>query len=358
MLPLYRSSVLMVEQPRQLFAAEGYYQVFDGQGFPVAHVREDTSVWNFGRGSKRCPHRFHVLAPTGEPMLTLDKPWKRGLPHIYVYTPDSRVLGAIVQDLKLLGSRFLLEGPDGFPLGRIEGSLTGWNFRIFDAHECEIARISKQHTGLRRDGWRTEDRYAVEIGAEVYEPLRTLIVSGAITVDVLLHERDEEFYTGGGRAVRGRTGPPPVRRGVGPAHERGPSARAAERRAAVAERRAELAERRAERRVDAAETRAEAAEQRARRTERKTAAAETRADHAERKADEVRSKAGRRARRARLGDSASGGAGAWAQRSSQKQSSPKRSVENKSSDQGRGGAKGSSAAKGRSGRGTNGGKRR
>ncbi|QVQ52335.1 hypothetical protein J4H86_00205 [Spiractinospora alimapuensis] len=286
MLPLYRSSVLMVEQPRQLFSAEGYYQVFDDQGFPVAHVREDTSVWNFSRGTKRCPHRFHVLSPTGEPLLVLDKPWQRGLPNIHVYTADSRPVGAIVQDLKLLGSRFTLEDHNGYPLGRIEGSWTNWNFRVFGPHEAEVARISKQHTGLSRTGWRTDDRYAVELGPQIQEPLRTLIVAGAITVDVLLHERDEDFYTGGPGAVRG--GPAP-RAGfatgapAAAAHAADRRAEAAERRAAVAERRADVQERKAE----VAERKAEIKERKADRAERQADIQERKADRAERRADKA-----------------------------------------------------------------------
>lgn len=212
MIPLYQSRVLMVEQPRQFFNADSYYQVFDERGAPVAHVREDRNVYSFLPGrARQQPHRFVVLSPHGEPMLTLDKPWNRGLPHIYVTAAHGAPVGAIVQDLKFVGSRFTLEDPNGYALGRIEGNWNNWDFRIFDHQGYQVANISKQYTGLFSGRWNTEDRYAVEFGHDVMDPLRTLIVSAAITIDVLLHERDDDFYRGGASGPRGHVGGAPSR---------------------------------------------------------------------------------------------------------------------------------------------------
>ncbi|MDS1270211.1 phospholipid scramblase-related protein [Lipingzhangella sp. LS1_29] len=199
MVPLYASPVLMVEQPRQLFQ-DSYYQVFDTHGQPVAHVREAAPAGDFIGSGRHRPHRFHIVAPDGEPLLVLDKPWQWGRPHIYVTSGyDGTPVGTIVQDLTFLGSRFWLQDGHGRTLGQIEGNWNSCDFRITGADGREVARINKHYTGLFSGEWGTESRYALQFAHQVQEPLRTLVVAAAITVDVMLHERDESFYHYGPR---------------------------------------------------------------------------------------------------------------------------------------------------------------
>lgn len=196
---LYGSPVLMVEQPSQLLA-DGYYHVYDGNGMPVAHVRELMPTRQFmGAGGRHRPHRFGIFSPDGEPVLTLDKPWQNGLPNIYVTDAHGGPVGCIIQDLKFTGSRFWLQDANGNNIGRIEGDFGNWHFEVYDGHGQVAAQIDQQYTGLFSGQWNTDDRYALQFHYDPDEWLRMLVVASAITIDVMLHDtkRDTRFYAYG-----------------------------------------------------------------------------------------------------------------------------------------------------------------
>ncbi|GAB3747244.1 LURP-one-related/scramblase family protein [Nocardiopsis nanhaiensis] len=193
--PLFTAPVLLVEQPRQLFASEGHYEVLSEAGEPLAYVNEHMTTWprSHRQGSHR-PHRFTIYGPDGYPLMSLDKPWDRGRPYIYVTGPHGEPYGSIVQDRSFMGSRFRLNDPRGHTIAEIRGDWNGWDFSIKDHAGIEIARISKEHPGLTGGFFTTDDRYALEFAYDLPWPLRRLVIGAAITIDVLLHERDPEFY--------------------------------------------------------------------------------------------------------------------------------------------------------------------
>ncbi|GAB3708854.1 LURP-one-related/scramblase family protein [Nocardiopsis oceani] len=193
--PLFTAPVLLVEQPRQLFAAEGHYEVLSEAGEPLAYVNEHMTAWTRShRQNSHRPHRFTIYGPDGYPLMSLDKPWDRGRPYIYVTGPHGEPYGSIVQDRSFMGSRFRLNDPRGHTIAEIRGDWNGWDFAIKDHSGIEIARISKEHPGLTGGFFTTDDRYALEFAYDLPWPLRRLVIGAAITIDVLLHEREPEFY--------------------------------------------------------------------------------------------------------------------------------------------------------------------
>ncbi|MBR8744018.1 LURP-one-related/scramblase family protein [Nocardiopsis sp. MG754419] len=191
--PLFTAPVLLVEQPRHLYANEGHYEVLAESGRPLAYVNEHMNAWS-PRGGDQRPHRFTIYGTDGHPLLTLDKPWDRGRPYIYVTGPHGEPYGSIVQDRSFMGSRFRLNDARGHTVAEIRGDWNGWDFTVLDHAGIEIARIGKEHPGLIERFFTTEDRYALEFAYDLPWPLRRLVIGAAITIDVLLHEREPEFY--------------------------------------------------------------------------------------------------------------------------------------------------------------------
>ncbi|MFE1079362.1 phospholipid scramblase-related protein [Nocardiopsis alba] len=191
--PLFTAPVLLIEQPRHLYATEGHYEVLDESGRPLAYVNEHMNARSHRRGPHR-PHRFTVYDTGGHPLLTLDKPWDRGRPHIQVTGPHGEPYGGIVQDRAFAGSRFRLCDPRGHTVAEIRGDWKGWDFTLLDRAGIEIARVGKEHPGLLGGFFTTEDRYALEFAYDLPWPLRRLVLAAALTIDVLLHEREPEFY--------------------------------------------------------------------------------------------------------------------------------------------------------------------
>ena len=65
-----------------------------------------------------------------------------------------------------------------------------WNFRIDDHTGTEVARITKTFEGIARTLFTTADNYVVQIHRELPEPLRTLVIASALSVDTALKQDD------------------------------------------------------------------------------------------------------------------------------------------------------------------------
>ena len=63
-----------------------------------------------------------------------------------------------------------------------------WNFRIEDAAGTEVARITKTWEGLAKQMFTTADNYVVQLHHQLPQPLLTLVVASALSVDTALKQ--------------------------------------------------------------------------------------------------------------------------------------------------------------------------
>ena len=68
-----------------------------------------------------------------------------------------------------------------------------WNWNIQDATGAEIARITKTFVGLAKAMFTTADNYVVQIHRPLEEPLRSLVVAAAVSVDTALKQDNRGF---------------------------------------------------------------------------------------------------------------------------------------------------------------------
>jgi uncharacterized protein YxjI len=191
---LFNSPVLLVEQPKEVFGVESKYTVFNPHGQPVAFVGEPNLSGGkkamrflFSEYSNNTRHTLHVMRPDGMPMLIIDKPFAIMTPKVQISWPNGQPIGAIQCHFGLK-PRFTLLDPWERQLGEIRGDFFGWDFTISDWQNVEVARVNKQWEGLAAAWFTTADRYAVQIRYQLPDPLRTLVVATAITIDVVLRE--------------------------------------------------------------------------------------------------------------------------------------------------------------------------
>lgn len=192
---VFNAPVLLVEQPRKFFSVEASYQVLGEGGAPLASVREiDLSAlmkvarFFFSENSDNFPAKLQISDPAGRPLLVVHKPFAFMHPKTKVLRPDGALLGYIAKDFKLVGSRFRLLDPGDAELGEITGNWTGWEFSIKDINGVQVARVSKRFAGLTKEFFTTADRYGVEIHPELRDPLRSLVIASAVTIDLVLHQ--------------------------------------------------------------------------------------------------------------------------------------------------------------------------
>ena len=193
---LMTEPILVVNQKAKLIELSQQFQVFDQHGRPIALVQQ------VGQSAAKKALRLvasldqyftthlEVTTPDGQPILKLTRPRKVFKSTVIVQDAHGTEVGRIVQENMIGKINFGLEA-NGQRLGAIKGeNLRAWNWRIEDHTGAEVARITKTFEGVLKTAFTTADNYVVQIHAPQPEPLHTLIVASALSIDTALKQDD------------------------------------------------------------------------------------------------------------------------------------------------------------------------
>ncbi|MBM7442583.1 phospholipid scramblase-related protein [Streptomyces sp. HB132] len=196
---LFNQQVLVVNQKAKLIELTNEYSVFDQQGNTVG------SVVQVGQSSMRkvlrfvssidqyLTHRLEIRDAYGQPQLLLTRPAKFIKSRVVVQRPDGQPVGEIVQQNAIGKINFAMT-VDGRQVGAIKAeNWRAWNFAIVDHNGAEIARITKTWEGLAKTMFTTADNYVLQIHYQLPEPLLSLVVATALTVDTALKQDARGF---------------------------------------------------------------------------------------------------------------------------------------------------------------------
>lgn len=191
---IFSEPILVVNQKAKLIELSQHFQVFDQHGRPIAIVQQS------GQSAAKKALRLvtnldqyftthlDVTTPDGQPLLRLTRPRKVFKSTVIVQDPHGQEIGRIVQENMVGKINFALEA-NGQKLGAIKGeNWRAWNWRIEDHTGAEVARITKTFEGVMKTAFTTADNYVVQIHARQPEPLHTLIVSSALSIDTALKQ--------------------------------------------------------------------------------------------------------------------------------------------------------------------------
>ncbi|WP_328906928.1 phospholipid scramblase-related protein [Streptomyces sp. NBC_00234] len=191
---LFNQQVLVVNQKAKLIEVTAEYSVFDQQGNTLG------SVVQVGQSALRkvlrfvasidqyLTHRLEIRDAHGRPQLLLTRPAKFIKSRVVVQRPDGQPVGEIVQQNAIGKINFAIMA-DGRKIGAIKAeNWRAWNFAIVDHNDAEIARITKTWEGLAKTMFTTADNYVLQIHYQLPEPLLSLVVAAALTVDTALKQ--------------------------------------------------------------------------------------------------------------------------------------------------------------------------
>lgn len=191
---LFSEPVLVVNQKAKLIELNNEYSVFDQNG---GHIG---SVSQVGQSTARKVLRFvssvdqflsvrlEVRDAHGQPQLLLTRPAKFIKSKVVVQRPDGTTLGEIVQQNAIGKINFAFE-VNGQKIGAIKAeNWRAWNFAIVDHAGTEVARITKTWEGLAKTMFTTADNYVLQIHRRLEEPLLSMVVASALTVDTALKQ--------------------------------------------------------------------------------------------------------------------------------------------------------------------------
>jgi uncharacterized protein YxjI len=133
-------------------------------------------------------HRLEVHDMNGAVLMQLTRPAKVFKSTVVVSDGAGTEVGKIVQENMIGKIHFGLE-VNGQNVGAIKAeNWRAWNFRIEDAAGTEVARITKTWEGMTKAMFTTADNYVVQLHTDIAQPLLTLVVASALSVDTALKQ--------------------------------------------------------------------------------------------------------------------------------------------------------------------------
>jgi uncharacterized protein YxjI len=191
--------ILVVNQKAKLIELNNQYTVFDQAGTKIAAVNQvgQTTAKKVMRLvsslDQFMTHRLEITDADGAVVLRITRPAKFMKSTVVVSDAADREIGRIVQQNVIGKINFALEA-DGAQLGAIKAeNWRAWNFRIEDASGVEIARVTKTWEGLAKTMFTTADNYVLQIQRRAPEPLNSLVVASALSIDTALKQDSRGF---------------------------------------------------------------------------------------------------------------------------------------------------------------------
>jgi hypothetical protein len=191
---LFTEPVLVVNQKAKLIELVNEYSVFDQQGRTlgsVVEVGQSTAkkVLRFVSSVDQfLTHKLEVRDAQGQPHLVLTRPAKFIKSKVLVHRANGEPLGEIVQQNAFGKIKFGFMY-NGQQIGAIKAeNWRAWNFAIVDHTDTEIARITKTWEGLAKTMFSTADNYVLQIHRQLVDPLLSMVVASALTVDTALKQ--------------------------------------------------------------------------------------------------------------------------------------------------------------------------
>ena len=191
---LFTESILVVNQKLKLIELNNQYSVFDSSGKQIASVNQ------VGQSTAKkllrlvssldqfLTHKLEISDMKGQVLLRLTRPAKVFKSTVIVSDGADREVGRIVQENMIGKINFSLQVGQQ-QIGAIKGeNWRAWNFRIEDASGTEVARITKKFEGIAKTLFTTADNYVLNIHRPLEQPLISLVVAAALSIDTALKQ--------------------------------------------------------------------------------------------------------------------------------------------------------------------------
>ncbi|GAB2990388.1 scramblase [Amycolatopsis acidiphila] len=191
---LFTEPILVVNQKARLVETVTEFAVFDQHGRQLGAVVEvgqglfRKTIRLFTNYDQFLSHRFEVRDIGGSVVLKVTRPAKMVRSRFLVTRADGTPIGEIAQENVFGKIRFSFTA-GGQPVGQLRAeNWRAWNFSITDAAGTEVARVTKTFAGVLKEAFTTADNYVVEVYDHLSDPLASMVVAAALTVDTALKQ--------------------------------------------------------------------------------------------------------------------------------------------------------------------------
>jgi uncharacterized protein YxjI len=196
---LMSEPVLVINQKAKMIEVSAEYAIYDQHGTQLGAIRQ------VGQSTARkvlrvisnvdqyLTHSLQVVDAAGAVVLTITRPSKVFKSKVIVTDAGGNEIGVIQQQNMVGKIRFSFEA-HGAQIGSLNAeNWRAWNFHILDGAGEEVARITKTWEGMAKTMFTTADNYVLAINRPLEDPLRSLVLASAASVDLALKQDDRGF---------------------------------------------------------------------------------------------------------------------------------------------------------------------
>jgi uncharacterized protein YxjI len=196
---IFTEPVLIVNQKAKLIEVNNEYAISDQNGRQIGAIREvgqsglKKAVRVLTSFDQFMTHSLQIVDMTGAVQLTVTRPAKFIKSKFAIGDGQGNEVGQIMQKNMIGKIRFGLEA-NGHEVGSLNAeNWRAWNFNILDESGTEIARITKTWEGLAKTLFTTADNYVIQLHRPLENPLLSLVVASALSVDTALKQDQRGF---------------------------------------------------------------------------------------------------------------------------------------------------------------------
>ena len=167
------------------FETENRYTVMTPQGDELLHAQEESSTLSriFLRSHR--PLTLRVSDLQGNDVLVASRSFFWFFAHLHVSDPSGRHLGSLRRRFSFPSRKLSVEGPGGQPIAEIRGPLMKPKTFMIYQREREVARVTKQWSGLLKEVFTDADTFKLEINDRTLgKDVALIMLAAAFAIDL------------------------------------------------------------------------------------------------------------------------------------------------------------------------------
>jgi uncharacterized protein YxjI len=191
---LLQNNDFLIDEKVGMFKFENQYKIFNDEGHQLGRVQQRMTLGQkFLRmiiSPAALPFKIEIYDEKDAMILKVSRGWTFWMSKITIEDAQGMVLGYIKQKFKLFTPKFEVLDSQNMLLAELKGDWKAWDFQLKNSQGQTLATINKKWNGAMKEIFTTADKYKVSIdGTLVNDTLKKIILSSAITIDMVLKER-------------------------------------------------------------------------------------------------------------------------------------------------------------------------
>ncbi|MGH8792487.1 MAG: phospholipid scramblase-related protein [Stackebrandtia sp.] len=190
---IFSESVLVVNQKAKLMELNSEYSVFDQHGRQVAAVVQvgqstaQKALRLLTKYDNMMTHKLEIRDGHARALMRVTRPATMWKSKVIVERGDGMPIGEIQQQ-NMIGRVNFAIWSNGRQIGQIQGkNWLSWDFAISDTQGNRVASVNKTFGGMKTV-FTTADNYVLSIHQPLQDPMLSMVVASALTIDTALHQ--------------------------------------------------------------------------------------------------------------------------------------------------------------------------